>query len=326
MRPMPDVSQLTRRVRDALLAQYPALAGPSPEVRYVVNRGGFVNASFTIGTPQPVAHVKVATQPDAVRNLQRWIGCAPLLHERYRAPRLLGTLDLGPGLCAMLFEFVKGTPAAAAAQDWVPAVGQTIAALHADADLAASLGTDLPVTCAQVWEGTYGDRYDADLADIRLAPPPFVSPSMMDCLTGWVARLRILVHEDAAFDVSAVAAIHGDLWPGNILIADDRVTILDWDDLSVGDPVMDWGMLIGYRTDGGFPVLPQSVDDTFDAASRRRFDVYRWCAVLDHCIDPLSDWIDAGSVPEHVGDAREYAERVHRVAFSRFQQLQPGRP
>lgn len=49
--------------------------------------------------------------------------------------------------------------------------------------------------------------------------------------------------------------IHGDLAPGNILVADNRVVaVIDWGGMAVGDPACDYGLVWSLAKPGGSPV------------------------------------------------------------------------
>jgi aminoglycoside phosphotransferase (APT) family kinase protein len=201
-------------------------------------------------------------------------------------------------------------------------VAAAISRLHGDAELAQRLSISA-VTCRDSWSDTFQDRFDADLAGLRRTRPPVASDDVMDTLVSLVEGFRRDVASHAAFDEAASACVHGDLWRNNILIGPgSRVTILDWDDLAVGDPALDWAMLLGFDPARENPdaVLPPPVS-ALSPASRLRFDVYRRATVLDNAIDSLSDWVDAVDAPHVMDSARAYAERTHRAAWQELSRL-----
>ena len=110
-----------------------------------------------------------------------------------------------------------------------------------------------------------------------LIKPPAVLDLWKHCLDG------------AADDADRVL-LHGDLIPGNVLVADGRLTaVLDWGGLGVGDPAQD--------LDPAWSVL----DETGAAAFREDLDV-----------DDAS-WLRARgfAVEQAVGGVIHYAPRQH---------------
>jgi aminoglycoside phosphotransferase (APT) family kinase protein len=286
-------------------------------VSYVVNRGGFVNASFVVSDGDARVHVKVARTPESIRRLRRWRALASRLEARYLAPTILALLPIDAATEGTVFQFVHGEPPDSARTEWlVPLLG-AISRLHRDAELAAALGDAASWSCREAWRATFLDRFEADLATVRTTRPPFVTPETLDALTHLAAAVTRDVDAEAAFDTPAVAAVHGDLWRNNILVdPQGRPTVLDWDDLHVGDPALDWGTLFGF--DPTHPASGIALPDTLgtippDVAAR--LPLYWRSTVIDHAIDSLADWVEAVDAPAVTAIARRHAEHVHRAAM-----------
>lgn len=330
----------------------------SLDIRYVLNHGGFVNASFHVTDGRSRLHVKVARDADACACLSRWATLAGTLADRYLAPRVLGTLPLGDvdvdlgggsGMLALVMEHVDGRVPERHEAAWSKPVVAAIGDLHADRALADALarlsaggvsgsdsggvsGSELvghpddPIDdtvgdgiddCAAVYLRTFDERFTEDLRVVREARPPFVSPADLDFLAAAADRMRKEVLAMPAFAAPADAPTHGDLWRNNILVGPgDRVTILDWDDLAIGDGALDWAILFGYdglRVGDAEPDAPLLA--SMDADTRARFDLYRRATLLDWAIDPLADWVEADDAPEHAAAVRAEKERVHGGAM-----------
>ena len=85
-----------------------------------------------------------------------------------------------------------------------------------------------------------------------------------------------------AFDQPVHSAVHGDPWHENLLLGEDRLWLLDWEDLAVGDPVVDEAIvhMDAHGPDAGWP-------DT------ERHRVARRALFLDAVIDVAADWVEA---------------------------------
>ncbi|HEX9871356.1 MAG TPA: phosphotransferase, partial [Candidatus Tectomicrobia bacterium] len=118
--------------------------------------------------------------------------------------------------------------------------------------------------------------------------------------------------------------VHGDLWLNNTLVdSAGRWYLLDWDGLSLGDPVADWAMLFGPSRERPQPATEGVVlsHTILSPAERQRLSVYARASLLDWVIDPLADWVQAGSEPEHGAQVRMANERTHDGAWQLYQSL-----
>lgn len=291
-------------------------------VEYVLNWGGFVNHSFRASDGRSTRHVKLATQPLAQSALQRWRAVHDLLERHYHAPRMLGWFAVADaGAAGPVFEWVSGTvpdplPRALLAQI-LPVLGR----LHGDRELAARLaGQGSSRSCAAVYTATYDDRFSSDLDFIAEHRPPFVTPARLDWMRAERERLRRLVHGAAAFQEPADSPVHGDLWCNNLLVTPSgRWFLLDWDEMALGDPAVDLAMLLGPSSSRVRPADPRDAGD-LPPPARERLAIYARASLLDWIIDPLSDWIDADTAPEHCDLVRAEKERVHREAVRGFEE------
>lgn len=314
---------LGRAVVDAARAHLSHLLSPDRvRATYVRNAGGFVNASFLVSDGRTHLHLKVARDADAVAHLRQWRSLAPRLEARYLAPEVLGVVPIGEGMEGTVFEHVAGAVAPPESSTWIGPVAAAISRLHGDAALARLL-PHTAVSCRDAWRDTFQDRFDADLEGVRRARPPFISDDVMEVLASLVEGMSREVSSTMAFDEPANACVHGDLWRNNILVGPgSRVTILDWDDLAVGDPALDWAVLLGFDPARGEAAAddPPAVT-ALPPAARVRFDVYRRATVLDHAIDSLADWVEAVDAPHVRDSARAFAERTHRAAWKELARL-----
>jgi fructosamine-3-kinase len=258
-----------RRVRDALVAAL----GPDAQVEHRANHTGVGKLSFAIHVGDRRLWAKVAADADEEESLTTWVEVAGLLAERHGAPPLLEVLEVA-GHTALLFPFLDAPPAdRTAVHSRYDEASALLAGLHADTELAALLGG--PTTTADCFREVWLARFVADLDVIE----GYVAKDLhayladeVDDLAGQVDTLDEPVH----------AAVHGDPWHENFLVAPDRLWLLDWEDLSVGDPVVDDAIL---RHDAVGTDPHHWPDGPSDVVARRAL-------MLDVVIDVAADWVE----------------------------------
>ena len=198
---------------------------------------------------------------------------AQLLAERHAAPPLLDTLAVD-GRTALVFPFIDVPVATRGTlHERFDEARSVLTGLHGDAALADLLGP--PTTTADCMREVWLERFVADLDIIE----GYVAKDLHAYLADEVEALGILVDE---LDEPVHAAVHGDPWHENFLVAPDRLWLLDWEDLSVGDPVVDDAILLhdALGTD------PHHWPDTPAYAAARR------ALMLDAVVDVAADWVE----------------------------------
>jgi hypothetical protein len=260
-----------RRVRDALVAAL----GPDAHVEHHANHTGAGKLSFAVTVGGRRLWAKVAADADEDRPLTTWSRVAEVLAERHGAPPVLDVLDVG-GRTALLFPFIDAPVATRATlHDRYDEAQALLTGLHGDAALADLLGT--PTTTAECFRGVWVERFLADLEVIE----GYVGKDLHAYLADEVDDLAGAID---ALDTPAQSAVHGDPWHENFLVAPDRLWLLDWEDLAVGDPAVDEAIL---RRDA-LGTDPHLWPDEPAAAVARR------ALMLDAVVDVAADWVEAG--------------------------------
>ena len=318
---MDDANQILETV--ALHAADLGLDTSQLRIVPIMNVGGFVNHSFRVSDGRLTYFLKLAAHPEASPGLARWRTVASLLAQRYRAPRMVGWIDVRPPVrSGPLFEWIEGDLPKHFEAVPVEDLSALIRSLHTDAELASLLASagDPITSCADAYSQGYHRRFLADLAFIASAPPPFVGEQLLDWMRTEALALRSRVESAAAFEEPADRPTHGDLWLNNLLLATaDRWFILDWDGLGLGDPVIDWAMLFGpSRNDVRSRAEQIHAAVSLGCAERDRLNLYARASMLDWIIDPLSDWVQAANEPHFGVDIRTDNERVHRAALATY--------
>ena len=314
---------LEQAVLREITARAPTLGLDPAALRatYVINPGGFVTDNFTVTDGACAVHVKLTTDATQQRELERWAGVGARLSERYHAPRILDRISVGDHH-GLIFEWVPGRALPEDAPvELVDEVVEVARALHADRELASVLGPPRPIR--DTFLGYYIGICEGDLTEaVAVGSPPFVDEDLFAWMRAEVARLRAACERSSAFDGTTATPIHGDLWPGNVLVAEDgRWWIVDWDDMSIGDPVHDIALLCFEAVHED--VSPERWLDAFDAAAQERFALMMRATSLIGVVDSLADWVEAAKVPEHVEAVRAGKERDHRWCLERHRALYP---
>ena len=258
-----------RRVRDALVAAL----GPDAHVEHHANHTGVGKLSFAVRVGDRTLWAKVAADADEEESLATWARVAALLAERHAAPPVLDVLSVG-GRTALLFPYLDAPPATRGTlHERYDDASALLAGLHSDTELAALLGG--PTTTADCFRRIWLQRLEADLDVIE----GYVGRDLHAYLAEEVDALGLLID---TLDAPVHAAVHGDPWHENVLVAPDRLWLLDWEDLSVGDPVVDDAILLhdALGTD------PHHWPDTAAYAVARR------ALMLDAVVDVAADWVE----------------------------------
>jgi hypothetical protein len=309
-------------VTDYFASRAPSI-GVDPDtlvVEYVLNWGGFVNYSYRIRDRRHAYHLKLSLSADGQAALRRWMTLAPLL-ERYHAPSILDWIDLGSA-AGPLFPCLPGNPPSLS-HDVVGELVPVLLQLNEDRGLAAALQPSHTITAHAAYLATFHERFTADLRGIREARPPFVSEDLLQWLDDQVRTLSRMVESAAAFAEPLTRPIHGDLWLNNILwVGRNDWYLVDWDDLRIGDPAADLATLLGPTAEDPHPLkMLEHVDTSLPRSEHDRLIYLGRATLLDWVIDPLADWIEAGTAPEHELAVRAEKERIHKRALGCYREL-----
>jgi hypothetical protein len=295
------------------------------EARYILNWGGFVNASFTITDGDTSYHLKLADDEWAQSGLESWRDLHELLSQEYHAPRMLDWVEIpSTDFAGPLFEHIPGQPINLTAQPKLRhEVLDLLPRLHGDANLAALLAENEIPECSEYFIGVYIDRFDEDLRTVAGNLPPFVSLSLLDWMMGETRELEGLARDLPAFHHPAASPTHGDLWTSNILVTPQgKWYIIDWDDLALGDPALEYAIFLGPLWRNGI-LSPDEVEALLptDAALRERFRLCLRGFLLDQVIDTLADWVECTFAPEHQDQVRAGKELDHREALDLYRKI-----
>ena len=307
-------------------------------VEYLLNWGGFVNANFTVSDGRRAYHLKLADAEDSLLGLERWRDLNQTLTGSYHAPPMLDWLELeGTPYAGPLFPHLDGQTADFLRQpDLHRQVIDLAAGLHANSALADWLQEEESAdTCAGYFLSTYIDRFDEDLLIVVGSLPPFVPLPVLDWMQGETRHLESLADELSAFDLPADAPTHGDLWDSNVLVNPaGEWYVLDWDDLALGDPALEFSILLSPLW---YAHLPQAASPSLEAvtpwlppaaradpALMARLEVCLRASLLDKIIDSLADYVEAGFAPQETARVQAVKQRQHLEALALYQRLYAG--
>ena len=258
----------TARVREAL----EEVIGPGAVATHRHNHTGTDKLSFEVLAGGERLWAKVAADDEEDAGLKTWASLARRLADRHGAPPVLEVLEVA-GRTGLLFPFLDAEVAThATVRDRYAEVQAVLDGLHADRDLADRLGD--PTTSTAAFREVWVSRFEADLDIIA----SYVAPGVHKYLAAEVAVLTGLVD---SLDEQVHVAMHGDPWHENVLLEPERVWLLEWEELSVGDPVVDDAILLmdacGVRA--------------ADWPAGDRYNVARRALMLDATVDAAADWV-----------------------------------
>lgn len=295
----------------------------SLRVEYVLNWGGFVNQSFRIDDGRRRLHLKLSDDPDAQAALAAWYRIHADLTTKYHAPPVLDWVTIrGSDNQGLLFPHLEGATPSRWSRELRQAVVAVAQALHIDRDLRErALPGQEPGSCEADYRGDFHRRFTEDLAYVSARRPAFVTESVTAWMEAEVERLASTVARSAAFAGPADALIHGDLWPNNVLVAPNGTWyFLDWDDLRLGDPILDLAKLLDPGTSDGEPPSADEVTALIgtDPDARERLAFYTRAILLDWIIDPLADYVAADQAPQYASRVRAQKRKEHVEALARY--------
>jgi thiamine kinase-like enzyme len=315
-----DVEEIARWLERRLpeQAQGSALTPGKTRVRYVMNWGGFVNHSFHVFDGPTRFHLKLADDADRFRV---WRDTHQILEDRYHAPALVRWVEFAEiGYAGFLQQHVDGaTSSFQNDPELVTRLIQTADRLHRDAELRDYLAAiGMPRSRLDYFVETFIHRFTSDLEAIDADRPAFISNSLFRWMQDEVQELRKVAALVTGFHDLALQPVHGDLHEGNVLVAGDEWFIVDWDDLSLGDPAVEFAILLWpvvYSTGRSWESfsLP-SVDCDF----AERIEVALKAQLLDAVIDTLADYVAARIFPERQAEVQAVKKREHERALELY--------
>jgi len=289
-------------------------------VTHVLNWGGFVNRSFTVSDGVRQYHLKITNDLDGIKRLKRWHAVHSVLEDGYRAPRLILWVDLSEiGFAGLLFQHVDGRTANLCADPaLVSSLVELAERLHNDEDIRLQIrASGAGKVYLDHFVETYIDRFTADLEVVAASHLPFIPSALLRWMQQETDRLQETASRMRPFQQPAVEAVHGDLNEGNILLTADDWFVLDWDDLSIGDPAVDFAVALWPMVWEG-----RSWRDFFtsgtDEGLAERIEVCFRAQLLDEVIDPLADYIEAPSVPSKQAAVQLFKRRRHEQALEKY--------
>lgn len=298
------------------VARTAGLDADAVAVHRVPSWGGFSNASFHVVAGARRYHLKL-TASSGASGLRTWHRVHELLSGRYHAPQMLEWLSIPEIECVgAVFVHLDGSSPRTLGPWLAELVTAALVELHADAELATRLEAP-PATCFDHYLENHERRFREDVAGIVVEPPPFLSEGDVPWMREEVALLHDAIRGSPAFQDPAAVPVHGDLWLENLLVSPNGGWhMLDWDDIRLGDRVLDFATLFGPCPSDVRPLEPSRLPAAvaLSAAERERLRLYARATLLDWVIDPLSDWIDAPAAGADEGRVRIEKERVHRAA------------
>lgn len=296
-------------ITDALQQVY----GPDAVIEYQPNHAGANKLNYQVRIPGRDLWLRVAQEVGDDATMDRWAACADLLTARYGAPRLLER-QVVAGRTALAFELIGGRTATR--DDVTSRLVELLTltrSLHGDTELAARVGQRITMGASfrQIWV----DRLHADLEEMA----DHVERGLHAWMTAQVESLEVFTHGEC-FGGLVNGPVHADLWRENVMVSHGKLRLVDWEDLSIGDPVVDDATLLweafGDDLDAWVSARPPA-----DDAEHARFHVAHRAIMLDQVIDVLADAVETRD--PRIAQAKR---QQHDVALVHYRERYDGSP
>jgi hypothetical protein len=289
------------------------------EVVHVFNWGGLVNHSFCVTDGSVRYHLKITDEPDHIIRFKTWLSLHAVLEERYRAPKLIEWVELPEiSFAGFLQQHIEGsTPDFCRNPYLVAEIAELLDCLHHDTDIRAFFWKAGGKTYLDHFTETYIDRFTSDMKSIAADMPSFISPDLFAFMQEETLQLGQSAARIQTFHDPAVEPVHGDLNEGNVLIAPDTWFVVDWDDLSLGDPAIDFAIAFWPRVYAGKGLwkIP-SLDG--DPGFTERVELCLRAQLLDEVIDTVADYVQSEAVPSKQVEVKLAKKNRHEEALKRY--------
>jgi predicted DNA-binding antitoxin AbrB/MazE fold protein len=316
-----NVEEMAQWLEQRLPARVPGhgLSPGTTRVRYVMNWGGFVNHSFHVCDGPARFHLKLS---DDGERLRAWRDTHEILERRHHAPALIQWVEFPEiGYAGLLQRHVDGATARLQVdRALLMHLIETANRLHHDPDLRsylAAVGT--PRSRLDYFVETYIHRFASDLEIIDANRPAFISGALFAWMQSEVVSLQRAAALVTGFHDLAEHPVHGDLHEGNVLVGDEWF-IVDWDDLSLGDPAVEFAILLWPLVNAAAQSWQTFLPSAGNDFSERIAVAFR-AQLLDAVIDTVADYVEAAIVPARQEEIRAVKRREHETALERYKAL-----
>ena len=311
------------------LAPRYGLQGKDVTVEYRYFGGSLERRHYAISGGEAEYHLKLAHIPDHLARLRKWHSLGRTLHERFRAPRIVDWIDVpGPDFSGLLFEHIHGHVWDFGEQPRLaPEVIDLVHRLHEDKELQRELRRFTPGgACSDYFNSVWRRRIRRDLPIVEKRPPAFVAGDTLRWMREESLKIEAAAADMEAFSHPAASPVHGDLWPGNILVTEDgSLRIIDWDDLALGDPALDFAVLLD-------PVLGGDLESSIagllpfrpDAAFLERMEVCLRAQRLYRAIEAPAEYLEAEALGASTDSLRNEKRLQHQEAESAYRRMYSG--
>lgn len=294
------------------------------DVTYVLNWGGFVNHSYTVTDGAARYHLKLTNDKGILAGLQTWRSLHRILESRYRTPAMIDWLDLSEiGFSGLMLRHIEGGTADLSSKpDIIPPLIETASRLHQDDEIRRYFaGTSLPKTRFDHFVATYMARFSSDMECIAADPPPFISPERLQWMEEQARRLREAANRIPSFHLPTTEPVHGDLHQGNVLVSDNDWFIVDWDDLSLGDPALEFAILLWPLIHRAGRRWQDFISADLDSGFGERMEICLRAQLLDEVIDVVADYVQASVIPSDQDRVRRIKRQQHEEALACYRSL-----
>jgi hypothetical protein len=300
------------------------LAAAKLQVSLIASSSDFGHGNFKVGDGQAWVFVKLSADEDKQNRMRQWARQNLRLSGHFQAPRLLSWLDL-EGCGGLALEYIEGhRPDLSGESNLFGQAVDLLDKLHADAELAKAL---TPETCTRKMHDSLLQRFVypilSDIAETEEAWPAEVDEATRTRFHEEVEVLERLAQDSPAFSPLADSPVHGNYRVENLLVTPKGWYVMDWDDLRLGDPALDFATLFWSLDEGGLGEGTEGLLEVFKGQPdlQERLPLYFRALLFQEAAGSLVDWVRAADYPEQTAAVREAKWKRHQQASVKYKAM-----
>ncbi len=269
------------------------------DVEPIFNSSGMTNECFKITTLNMVYLLKLSKKEKSINKFRKWYSVGDYLSEKYNAPKLYKWLSIKDTLYqGILMEYVEGEKLNISNTEHIQQVLEIAKRLNNDKILFDKLKSDINITSSVFFDSFLLNRIGNDykiLSNMQLEP---AHKEMLPWLHKEIENIKYMVGSNEFFNVEALTVVHRDLNFDNIVIDNSsQIKIIDWDDLGIGDSIVDSLILLWPFYFDGNDDFYYYINNIEKRDSVR--DLYIRSFLFENIIDSLVDYYDISVLKDY---------------------------
>lgn len=294
------------------------------QVSLIPSSSDYGHRHFRVGDGQAALFVKLSLDEDKKNRMRQWARQNLRLTGRFQAPRLLSWVELD-GYGGLALEFLDGhQPDLSGESNLFAQAVDLLEKLHGDKELARAL---TPETYSRKMSDSMLQTFVypllSDIAETEDQWPKEVDDDTRARFRGEVEELERLAQENQAFSPLADSPVHGNYRVENLMVTPKGWYVMDWDDLRLGDPALDFATLFWSLDEGGLGEGTEGLLEVFKGQPelQARLPLYFRALLLQEAAGSLAEYVRVADYPDQAEKVRAAKIKRHQKAAARYREL-----